>query len=86
MAYEIELINVEVTKREYLGLFYYDFPKAFITVNPIPAAVNDHIITIRILSNSVQNQTNTYGEITDKLTSTTAEEYVDELATLGIYF
>lgn len=86
MSYSIESKVNGVTKRERDGTFFYYFPKATVRVNANDVDPSKHTIELRQLDNFPNFEPIIYSEITNKLGSSTAEEYVDELAIREFFF
>ena len=66
--------------------FQYFFPLATITVKTQASPADTDVITITYKDSTKQNERFTFGDITDPLSTTTAEGYVDELANQGFFF
>lgn len=85
MAWEVSSIN-NVTVAEMNGVYFYYFPKATVKVNTNPASINDHTVEIRQLDNFPIFVSRKYEDITDKLGSSNALEYANELAARQFFF
>lgn len=70
-----------ITKIEREGVFIYSFPLGTITANN-----GNNTITYELITPAIRNETVSFDDITDKKGATTPEEYVDQLATDGIFF
>lgn len=70
-----------ITKIEREGVFIYSFPLGTITANN-----SNNTVTYELITPAIRNETVSFDDITDKKGATTPEEYVDQLATDGIFF
>jgi len=88
MSFIQEIIN-GVTKTNVNGSdysFQYFFPLATIKVTTSASPADTDNINIRYKDTTKQAENFTFGDITDPLSQTTAETYVDELANQGFFF